>query len=56
MYKVLTEAHESAIREYNDYLDEIDICSGSKLVVKAANYFVRFKNCIICYQWLNQFL
>ncbi len=54
--KALTEEQESAIREYIDRLDKINMCARPQMIVGAANYLIRFEDRVVGHQWLKRFL
>ncbi len=56
-HKVLTEeAQEGAICEYIDCLDKGNMFARPKMILRAANYLIRFENRVLGYQWLKLFL
>ncbi len=54
--KTLTNEQESAIREYIDWLDKINMFARPQMIVEAANYLIRFEDRVVSYQWLKLFL
>ena len=54
--KALTEEQKSAIREYIDRLNKINIFARPQIIVRAANYLIRFEDRVVGQQWLKQFL
>ncbi len=41
------EEQESAIREYIDWLDKINMCARPQMIVEAANYLIHFDDRLV---------
>lgn len=54
--KAPTKEQKDAICKYIGRLDKINMYAHPQMIVEDVNYLIYFKNCVVGYQFLKQFL
>lgn len=49
--KALKKEQKNTICKYINRINKINMCTCPQMILKAANYLIWFKNCIVGYYW-----